>query len=89
MAPRKIYVAVDDAVSVGEDDTVATAGNLLGNDSDIDAMLRSGELSDYFETAGVTRQFWPERLHVLDEMPLTPSGKIQKFKLREAAQADS
>lgn len=48
-----------------------------------------GELSDYFETAGVTRQFWPERLHVLDEMPLTPSGKIQKFKLREAAQADS
>lgn len=46
------------------------------------------ELRDYFEEAGVTRQFWPERLHVLAEMPMTPSGKIQKLKLREIAQAE-
>ena len=26
----------------------------------------------------------PERLATLDEMPATPSGKIQKFRLREA-----
>ncbi len=44
------------------------------------------ELRDYFEQAEVTRQFWPERLHILAEMPMTPSGKIQKFKLREMAQ---
>ena len=44
------------------------------------------ELRDHFGRAGVTRQFWPEQLHVLDEMPMTPSGKIQKFKLRELAQ---
>ena len=44
-----------------------------------------GELRDHFERAGVTRQFWPELLHVLDEMPMTPSGKVQKFKLRELA----
>lgn len=30
-------------------------------------------------------QYIPERLVVLDEMPRTPSGKIQKFKLREMA----
>ena len=44
------------------------------------------ELRDHFEQAGVTRQFWPEQLHILDEMPMTPSGKVQKFKLRELAQ---
>jgi cyclohexanecarboxylate-CoA ligase len=27
----------------------------------------------------------PERLTVLDEMPATASGKIQKFRLREIA----
>jgi cyclohexanecarboxylate-CoA ligase len=44
------------------------------------------ELRDHFDRAGVTRQFWPEQLRVLEEMPMTPSGKIQKFKLRELAQ---
>ena len=32
-------------------------------------------------------QYIPERLHLLDAMPATPSGKIQKFKLREQLQA--
>jgi len=32
-------------------------------------------------------QYIPERLQVLDAMPATPSGKIQKFKLREQLQA--
>ena len=31
----------------------------------------------------VARQYLPERLIVVDAMPTTPSGKIQKFKLRE------
>jgi cyclohexanecarboxylate-CoA ligase len=31
----------------------------------------------------VARQYIPERLVVLDAMPATPSGKIQKFRLRE------
>ena len=34
---------------------------------------------------GVAKQFWPERLEILDEMPRTPTGKIQKFILREMA----
>ncbi|MGQ4878102.1 AMP-binding protein [Billgrantia sp. LNSP4103-1] len=33
----------------------------------------------------VTRQYQPEFLEVLDELPRTPSGKIQKFKLRDKA----
>jgi cyclohexanecarboxylate-CoA ligase len=34
---------------------------------------------------GFSRHFWPERLEVLAEMPRTPTGKIQKFVLRELA----
>jgi len=30
----------------------------------------------------VTKQFWPEDLILVDEFPMTPSGKIQKFQLR-------
>ncbi len=35
----------------------------------------------------VARQYMPERLEVVDELPVTPSGKVQKFKLREIAKA--
>jgi acyl-CoA synthetase (AMP-forming)/AMP-acid ligase II len=31
----------------------------------------------------VTRSFWPERLEMMTEFPMTPSGKVQKFRLRE------
>ncbi|HEX5467144.1 MAG TPA: 3-phosphoshikimate 1-carboxyvinyltransferase [Candidatus Limnocylindrales bacterium] len=33
----------------------------------------------------VARQYWPERLAVVEALPHTPSGKIQKFLLREEA----
>jgi acyl-CoA synthetase (AMP-forming)/AMP-acid ligase II len=32
---------------------------------------------------GLARQKWPESLHQVQEFPRTPSGKVQKFKLRE------
>lgn len=37
----------------------------------------------YLKSQQVTLQYIPERLIVRDAMPSTPSGKIQKFKLRE------
>jgi cyclohexanecarboxylate-CoA ligase len=40
------------------------------------------ELKEYLEQAGVARQFWPERLEIIDTMPRTPSGKIKKYMLR-------
>lgn len=33
----------------------------------------------------VTRQYHPERLELMDDLPKTPSGKLQKFRLREIA----
>jgi non-ribosomal peptide synthetase component E (peptide arylation enzyme) len=45
--------------------------------------LGLGELREFLSTQQVTRQFWPERLELMDAFPTTPSGKVQKFVLRE------
>ena len=36
---------------------------------------------------GTAKQYWPEFLEIIKEMPRTPSGKVQKFKLREMAKS--
>jgi len=41
------------------------------------------ELTEWLGAAGMAKQFWPERLELVDAMPKTPSGKVQKFHLRE------
>jgi cyclohexanecarboxylate-CoA ligase len=41
------------------------------------------EMKEFLQDRGVAKQYWPERLEVLAELPKTPSGKIRKFELRE------
>jgi cyclohexanecarboxylate-CoA ligase len=53
----------------------------LGRSLELDAVCR------HLAAEGFSRHFWPERLEVLAEMPRTATGKIQKFVLREIAQA--
>jgi cyclohexanecarboxylate-CoA ligase len=43
------------------------------------------ELAQFLAEQGMAKQYWPERLEQLPDMPRTPSGKIQKFRLRELA----
>ena len=45
------------------------------------------EVTAYLEGQRMARQYMPERLEILAELPRTPSGKIQKFKLRDIARA--
>jgi len=40
-------------------------------------------LMEYLKSQKVAMQYIPEKLVIRDAMPSTPSGKIQKFKLRE------
>lgn len=40
-------------------------------------------MKQFLEAKGLTKQYWPEHLEVIDQFPTTPSGKIQKFRLRE------
>jgi cyclohexanecarboxylate-CoA ligase len=41
------------------------------------------ELGQFLGRHGVAKQFWPEAIRVMPELPRTPSGKIQKFALRD------
>lgn len=42
-----------------------------------------GELVGFLDTRGVAKHKWPERLELIAEFPMTPSGKIQKYRLRQ------
>lgn len=43
------------------------------------------DLQEYMVASKVAKQYWPEKVEVVDQLPVTPSGKIQKFKLKEIA----
>ena len=46
---------------------------------DFDTML------EYLDSHRVAKTYWPERLELVDSLPRTPSGKVQKFVLRAQA----
>lgn len=43
------------------------------------------QMQHYLYACQASKHYWPERLEVVDELPRTPSGKIQKYVLRERA----
>ncbi|MEO3825773.1 AMP-binding protein [Actinomadura sp. B10D3] len=47
------------------------------------ASLDLPAVCEYLLAGGLSKHYLPERLMVLDELPTTQSGKIQKFRLRE------
>lgn len=57
------------------------------------ATLRPGKhltldmIRAHLEEQGMSKSFWPERLEIIEQMPWTPTGKIQKFVLRDIAKA--
>ena len=42
-------------------------------------------MQHYLHACQVAKQYWPERLEIVGELPHTPSGKVQKYVLRERA----
>lgn len=48
-----------------------------------DRSLSLKELTDFLKNHQLAMQYLPERLEIMHEFPMTASGKIQKFKLRE------
>ena len=52
-----------------------------------DASLSFQEMVAFLKAQKMAVQYIPERLEIVAELPRTPSGKIQKFKLREIAKA--
>ncbi|WP_016693530.1 AMP-binding protein [Rhodococcus rhodochrous] len=42
-----------------------------------------GSLAEFLLSQGLSKHYLPEKVVVLPELPMTPSGKIQKYRLRE------
>jgi cyclohexanecarboxylate-CoA ligase len=47
--------------------------------------LEFDTMLEYLDSHRVSKTYWPERLELVPSLPRTPSGKIQKFLLREHA----
>lgn len=46
------------------------------------------EMQNFLADKGVAKQYWPERLEILEDFPKTPSGKIRKFELRDQVKGE-
>jgi cyclohexanecarboxylate-CoA ligase len=46
------------------------------------------DVREHLDGLGMAKPYWPERLKVVDELPKTPSGKVQKFRLRQQLEND-
>ncbi|WP_017613488.1 AMP-binding protein [Nocardiopsis salina] len=47
------------------------------------------DLRLFLADQGVAKPYWPERVEVVESLPRTPSGKIQKFRLRQELEQDT
>ena len=59
----------------------ACAFVVLRENQPFDLTLLQAHLAD----CKVARQYWPEKVEVISQLPATPTGKIQKFRLKELA----
>jgi cyclohexanecarboxylate-CoA ligase len=54
-------------------------------------VLRPGQTFDLSDVQmaehRVAKQYWPERVEIVADLPKTPAGKVQKYQLRELAKA--
>jgi acyl-CoA synthetase len=79
---------------VAEVAVVAAPDERLGERAAAFLRLREGgvaptlpELRAHLEGLGLARQKWPESIRVVVDFPRTPSGKVQKFRLRDELRA--
>ncbi len=47
------------------------------------------QLREHCAETGLTKQKWPEELRAVDDFPRTPSGKVQKFRLRQTLRQEA
>ena len=52
------------------------------------ASLSLNDIISFLMEQKIARQYLPERLEIVDNLPMTASGKVQKFKLREMIKSE-
>lgn len=84
---EELLLGVD---AIAEVAVVAAPDERLGERAAAVLRLREGrpaptlaEVRIHLSAAGLAKQKWPESLYEVADLPRTPSGKIQKFKLRQ------
>jgi acyl-CoA synthetase len=90
ISAQEIEELMLDLDAVAEVSVVAAPDERLGEHAAAVMRLRDGgpaptieDVREHLAAAGLARQKWPESLHVVREFPRTPSGKVQKFRLRQ------
>ncbi|HEY2521613.1 MAG TPA: 3-phosphoshikimate 1-carboxyvinyltransferase [Streptosporangiaceae bacterium] len=78
---------------VSEVAIVAMPDERLGERACAFAVARPGfdfaAMQRFLDEQHVAKQYWPERLEIVDAMPRNPVGKIKKFELRDRARAQT
>ena len=86
--PLDVETLIDRHPAVAQSAIVAMADPVLGERACCFALLAPGaaltldELCAFLEEQGVAKLRWPERLEIVDEMPLTPTRKVIKGRLK-------
>ncbi|HEX8803983.1 MAG TPA: AMP-binding protein [Acidimicrobiales bacterium] len=80
--------------AVAEAAVVAAPDERFGEHAAAVVRLRPGapaptldDVRTHLAAVGLARPKWPESLHVVRDLPRTPSGKVQKFRLRQQLRA--
>lgn len=90
LSAKEIEDVLHEHPGIGEAAVIAMPHPRLGEGVCAYVVLRPGwqltlrELADFVDQRGLAKQKLPERLEVIEEMPRTATGKIQKSVLRDA-----
>lgn len=90
LSAQEIEEVLQGLDAVAEVVVVAAPDERLGEHAAAVMRVRDGMVPPTLEqvrarlaAVGLARPKWPESLHTVAELPRTPSGKVQKFRLRE------
>ena len=87
--PTDIESLVDSHADILQSAVVPVMDDVYGEKACLFVVPRAGKsitlsaINEYLEKNGVAKMRWPERLEIIDEMPMTPTRKIIKGKLME------
>ena len=89
ISPAEVEEQLLGITGVTEAAVVAVADDRLGEravavvrQADDAPMLTLTAVQEHLAARGLAKQKWPEAVHIVTDLPRTPSGKVQKYVLR-------